>query len=342
MILRTLLAAVFLMGSMTSLRAETAYAIRDLGPLWAEAQPGGTFAVNLSGEVVGQRSNRPFLYSNGATIDLDVTGYATDINNMHQVVGVSSNQRAFLYEHGAKVDLGDLGHGGDVYANGINDTGQIVGTALNGTSAGFSRAFVYINGIMSNLGAVSGGSSYGFGINNAGDVVGDSDYRAFLYSRGSMTSIGTLGGTMSFARAISDTGQIVGYSDIVGNGLRHAFLYQNGTLMDLTPSSLSETFAYGINRFGQVVGTSSSGSAFLYDSGTAIDLNTLLPANANWQLTNGADINDYGQIAGAGFFNGEYHAFLLSPVPETAASVLLTFGLTLLIVIMRRQRPRAN
>jgi probable HAF family extracellular repeat protein len=212
-----------------------------------------------------------------------------------------------------------------------------VGTALKGASSGFSRAFVYENGIMLDLGTLSGGSSFGFGLNNLGDIVGDSSNQAFIYSNGSMKRIGTLGGAMSFARAINDAGQVVGYSYIPGNALRHAFIFQNGMLKDLTPSSLSETFAYGINDLGQVVGTSSDGFAFMYRNGIAIDLNTIIASNTGWQLTNGADINDAGQIAGAGFLYGAFHAFLLSPVPEPAVRTLIAFGLGLLGLAKRCQ-----
>ncbi len=59
--------------------------------------------------------------------------------------------------------------------------------------------------------------------------------------------------------------------------------------------------------------------AFLYASGKAYDLNTLVTNAAGWTLTNATAVNDAGQIVGAGFVNGQEHAFLLTPAPVSAA-----------------------
>lgn len=329
---KLLIAAILTFFSIVSTRAETTYEIRDLGPLWKNGGPGGVFAVNIHGEVVGQQSNKPFLYSNGTTTILDVSGYATDINSKHQVVGVSSSNRAFFYDNGSMTDIGDLGYGYDVYAEGINEAGQIVGTSLNGT--GFS-AFIYDNGTMVNLGTLGGGgSSHGFDINNLGDAVGDSNNRAFIYKDGSMSDIGTLGGSMGFARSINDSRGIVGYSHITGNANVHAFLYHDGTISDLTPGYAGDSWAWDINSAGQVVGTISTTSigdhAFLHSNGILTDLNTLLPTDSGWSLIHARSINDAGQIAGEGFLKGEFHAFLLSPVPEPKIYAMLLVGLGLL------------
>src|SRR4029079_3671624 len=36
---------------------------------------------------------------------------------------------------------------------------------------------------------------------------------------------------------------------------------------------------------------------------------------SGWELLDGSDINDAGQITGQGLINDEYHAYLLTPVP---------------------------
>jgi len=46
-----------------------------------------------------------------------------------------------------------------------------------------------------------------------------------------------------------------------------------------------------------------------------IDLNTLIDPLSGWELLDGSDINDAGQITGQGLINDEYHAYLLTPVP---------------------------
>lgn len=157
---------------------------------------------------------------------------------------------------------------------------------------------------------------------------------AFIYSDGQMVNLGTLGGTASVARRFNDAGQAVGDSYVSGNLMRHAVLYQDGTLVDLTPGLVGESFALDINASGQIVGSAFPGAtsqfAFLYDNGTLLDLNSLLSPDSGWVLTNGGGIDDAGQITGAGFFNGEYHAFLLSPTqvhePASWALVLLASG----------------
>jgi probable HAF family extracellular repeat protein len=79
----------------------------------------------------------------------------------------------------------------------------------------------------------------------------------------------------------------------------------------------------GINQSGQVTGYSDSGTsggnnrAFLFSNGTMSDLNSLIPPNSGWTLSEAFGINDTGQITGTGAINGATHAFLLNPVVPT-------------------------
>src|SRR3982751_5905934 len=130
----------------------------------------------------------------------------------------------------------DLGTG----VRGINDAGQVVGASLTYTASGsyFYRAFLYSNGQKMDLGTLPGYSnSYGFAINNAGQVTGSSydpisGGHAFLYSNGQMADLGTLGGSSSGASGINNAGQVVGSSS-TSNGAQHAFVYSNGQMQDL-------------------------------------------------------------------------------------------------------------
>jgi probable HAF family extracellular repeat protein len=154
------------------------------GPM--QALKGGTGSaargINASGQVVGQvysggefGSSHAFLYAypGGPMQDLLGGDGAAGINASGQVVG-SSGMRAFLYPYpgGPMQDLGTLGHNDYTEANGINDSGQVVGYSM--TADGYRHAFLYPypGGPMQDLGTLGGGQSFAQGINASGPVVG--------------------------------------------------------------------------------------------------------------------------------------------------------------------------
>ena len=99
--------------------------------------------------------------------------------------------------------------------------------------------------------------------------------------------------------------------------------------------------ANGINNNGQIVGSYGFSSgivhAFMYESGSMVDLNSLLPANSGWVLTDALRINDAGQIIGLGTLNGVDSVFelTLAPVPSTIG--LLAGGIVMLAWGRRRR-----
>lgn len=81
-----------------------------------------------------------------------------------------------------------------------------------------------------------------------------------------ITDLGTLGGPGSFAFGINDQGQVVGNSYMAFGGIR-AFLYENGAMEELDSfGSNGESYAWGINNLGQIVGTLND-QPFLYENG---------------------------------------------------------------------------
>jgi probable HAF family extracellular repeat protein len=144
-----------------------------------------------------------------------------------------------------------------------------------------------------------------------------------------MYDLGTLGGTESFGGAINAGGQVAGFSYTTGHADYHAFLWTptmpngtSGTMLDLGTLGGLNSYSYNIGAGGQVVGasevdiTSDDTHAFLYTSGSGlVDLNTLIDPLSGWELLDAADINDAGQITGQGLIGGQYHAYLLTPIP---------------------------
>ena len=109
----------------------------------------------------------------------------------------------------------------------------------------------YVVTDLGTFGAVQ--SAHANDINDAGQVVGLARNHAFLWQNGVMTDLGTLGGNSSAASAINAIGQVVGGATTAAPSTSHAVRWDNGVITNLTPGQASS--ASGINDAGQVIGT---------------------------------------------------------------------------------------
>ena len=177
-----------------------------------------------------------------------LTSKAHGINQSLQIVGESSGGpdglSAFLYENNSFEKL-ILPFGSSAIANDINDQRQIVG--FMGDSIVTDHAFLWENGIVTDLGIIPGGTSADArAINNIGHVAGRGwvplegsffgEPHAFFWDGQTMIDIGTLPDhKRSMALAINDLDEIVGSSSFVGNNINisHAIYWRDGVLYDL-------------------------------------------------------------------------------------------------------------
>ena len=137
-----------------------------------------------------------------------------------------------------------------------------------------------------------------------------------------VTDLGTLGGSESLGTGINDLGQVVGESTTgCDPSSERPFLWTKADgMQDLGAPPGVFGGLTAINTFGQVVGTfclqpcSGSEHGFIWTKATGwLDLNDLIPADSGWVLVVPFDINAWGRITGYGLINGQVHAFLLTP-----------------------------
>jgi probable HAF family extracellular repeat protein len=116
----------------------------------------------------------------------------------------------------------------------------------------------------------------------------------------------------------------------------HAFLYDPSLGMQDIGRSNLVSYALDINNNAQVVGVEIDDAgkmhAFIHDGTNSLRwLENLISPNTGWtQLSEAGSINNLGQIVGIGLYNGESHAFLLTPIPEPSTFILLLAAVYLL------------
>lgn len=208
-------------------------------------------SINNSGQVsgtldsTGTKDYRAFVWDGSTPPQLLGTlggssSYGTGINDSGWITGASNTGNngaihAFVWNGSTMQDIGTLGgeHFPDSYGTAINGQGWVTGWSFHYDADWnvVNRAFLWDGYVMHDLGSLTGYSeSYGYGINNLGQVVGSSiDYGgmfgfgygnpnpqdfAFLYSAGNLWKLNNVLDTASqdwnilLATGINDNGQI--------------------------------------------------------------------------------------------------------------------------------------
>src|SRR5688572_18664369 len=217
------------------------------------------------------------------------------------------------------IDLGTFGSVQSAEAFDVNDSGQVVGRAGN-------RAFLWQNGTKTDLGTLGGPAAMALGINEFGQVVGQSTFAVLSASRATLWRNGTITNLTpdlasnegSSAVAINAAGQIVG-----NIGYSNAFLWENGARRSLGHLGGGASFVSDINDNGVAVGTSTA-HPFVWENGVMRDLGLL---EATDHDGGAAGINSLGQIVGSSgrtdpeTYEQFYKAFLYSNGVMTALPV---------------------
>lgn len=362
--------------------SQVSYRVADLGALGND-NLSCAMSINNEGWVViqdasmvsGQQDNAggkilkasDAIEVNGSQFDLGTLGGKNswmnwgEINDFGQIVGDSETAvpdpngedvctfgthltcRPFLWQFFHMSALPTLG-GNNGQASAINNRGQIVGFAEDGTVDSSCPAnttnnrtqlpVLWENGKAKARALPTGNDPSGnaLWINDRGEIVGftgacAATNHAVVWNHGNVSTLAD-NGTGAEAFGNNNRGQIVGFVGAPGSGIPNAALWQNDMLINLglLTGDLGG-IASGINDKGQVVGSNfdSQGNwnhAFIWQNNVMTDLNALFSKNSNLFAVMANKINERGQISGMAIVrNGpdknNIHAFIATPVNES-------------------------
>jgi probable HAF family extracellular repeat protein len=257
----------------------------------------------------------PFVWQNGKMVPLPtlggVNGWATEINNNGMAGGAAETTtvdpncpapqkyqfKPVVWFNGAIQAL-PTGNDADGEVWTVNDLGQAAG-ATGGCAPFNPFGALYLN-----------------------------PTHAVLWQNGTAIDLGNLGGTTNnLPHGMNNLGQVVGESDLAGDQTAHAFLASAGTKMQDLGVVGNDSFSYGfsINDAGEIVGISANADfsvvrAFVRQNSTLVDLNTLVTGNNSLYLLTACFVNSKGAITGIALDSaGQEHAYLATPVPGAVA-----------------------
>jgi probable HAF family extracellular repeat protein len=379
---------MMVLGCFSNAVAQTSYKVTDLGREegenaacamsvndegWTEIMAwNGVPSQNINFIAATLASGHVLIGADGFKFDLGTLGGQNswmnwgEMNDFGQIVGMSETAvpdpngedicgfgthltcRPFLWQFFHMSALPTLG-GNNGEASAINNRGQIVGMAEDGTldpscpagtTSGTQLPVLWENGRAHALPTpVGDADGFAMWLNDHGQAVGYTGTcgamsHAVSWENDTVTELQDLGtGAGAIAYGNNNRGQIVGSVFVTPGGpIRYGALWQNGVLTTLKPTLPGDiaAIATGINDQGQVVGSTWDSKfnwshAFIYQDNVMTDLNTLFPKDSNLFATMANKINNLGQISGmatvmSGPDEGKVHAFLATPVNESVGT----------------------
>ena len=268
---------------------------------------------------------------------------------------------AAVWANGKVIDLGTMPGGDFSNARAIasNPNPIIVGKWGN-ENLGPIHGFVWQDGVMTDLGPMlKADGSRAEDVNARGSITGwrrekpGGERIAYRLDDGVVTVLGPIpGGFTSEGRAItSDSRTIVGvgrlFDQDTGDLLIHAFLWNASGMLDIgTLPGFSWASAADITDGGVIlvnaVEPGSTSTAFLWERGVMIDLNSLIPCESGVEISGGFAINSQGQITAGGHDQaGDVVALLLTPVqgPLGDLDMDCAVGVKDLLILLGRWGP---
>ena len=240
-------------------------------------------------------------------VDINAKGQVT----FTETVPGTDTPRAKYYDGYTVRDIGTLGGTGGAVSQGINDRGQITGSAS--TPGGAYHAFLWSKATgMVDINGPGVSISNAYALNNKGWVTGTAafsgtgPFTAFRWTPATgMVNLGSFGNT-SYGYDINDAGTVVGYSEGPELGIvARAFKWTpSGGLQSLVSTSSVVSSANDINEAGKIVGSGTNDlalndRALLWTpSGTQVDLG----ADSTF-LSYAEHINEKGMVIGQEAYN---------------------------------------
>lgn len=306
---------------------------------------------------------------NFTDFDASGSGPATTVNgisNSGTTVGFYVNaDGAFSNFSGTPGAITALNLSGAANANGINTSGQVVGTDGNGGAFLLNSASAAAKPLTLTKADPMETSQAAFGINDSGIITGqvthsDGTLSGFVDKAGAFTMLDPIGKpALTFAQGISNNGVVVGFYGAASDSvMTHGFLFDTATshytlLTDPMVSDLEFTQFLGLNAGGEAVGyyqtTAGVQHGFLYDTQTSAytfldDPNVAPGGSATMQITG---ISDSGEIAGF-YTNADSTmqlGFIANPAAVPEASSVVSLGLLMALgaggVLAARRRKVA-